>query len=294
MTREPRGMAITSQMVRDLRDRTGAGMMECKKALEATRGDMRAAEDHLRMQGLKASAKKAERSTAEGRVFAVGSRDGRRGHLVGVACETDFLAKSDRFRALVADLEKHVESQDPSGLDAGLRPILSQRMGGEGPPVSQVLQEIVGVFGENTRIARCTRLENPKGQVGTYVHHDHKQGAIVSVTTSEGPKKAAEVLKSLCQHIVVFRPAYANRGDVPASEVERERKVILASEDMKSKPEAVREKMVAGRMNSFYAQQVLAEQPWILDDKLSVQKALERVLGADARIESFERVHLGT
>jgi elongation factor Ts len=167
-------------------------------------------------------------------------------------------------------------------------------MHGEGAPISQMLQEIVGVFGENTRISNCVRLENAKGQVGTYVHHDNKQGAIASVATSTAMAQAAEILKNLCQHIVVFRPTYANRGDVPASEVEREKAVILAADDMKSKPEAVREKMVVGRLNSFYALHVLAEQPWILDDKTSVQKALEKVLGAGAKIEAFQRVHLGS
>jgi elongation factor Ts len=268
-------------------------MMDCKKALVAASGDMRKAEDHLRMTGLKASTKKAERSTAEGRVFAVRTPDGRRGHLVGVACETDFLAKSERFRAFAADVEKHVASQDPTGIDEGPRPILAQRLHGEGAPLAQVLQEIVGVFGENTRISNCVRLENPEGQIGTYVHHDHKQGAIVSVTTAAKPDKAAEVLKNLCQHVVVFRPTYANRGDVPPSEVERERNVILAADDMKSKPENVREKMMVGRLSSFYAQQVLAEQPWILDDKQNVQKALEQALGANTKIVAFRRVQLG-
>lgn len=287
-------MEITSEMVRALRDLTGASMMECKRALVATNGDMNAAQDHLRLQGAKASGKKAERSTAEGRIFAVRSKDGRRGHLVGVACETDFLAKSDKFRNFVTEVEKHVLSQDPTGVDDGPRPILAQRLHGEGAPLSQVLQEIVGVFGENTRISNCVRFENPEGQVGTYVHHDHKQGAIVSVRTAAKPEAAAEVLKNLCQHVVVFRPAHANRTDVPASEVERERAVILAADDMKSKPENVREKMVVGRLNSFYAQQVLAEQPWILDDKQSVEKALEKALGAGTKIVAFRRVHLGT
>src|SRR5204862_6278799 len=124
-----------------------------------------------------------------------------------------------------------------------------------------------------------------KGLVGTYVHHDYKQGAIVSVTTGAKPDKGLDVLKSLCQHIVVFRPTYANRADVPASEIERERAVILAAEDMKSKPEAAREKMVVGRLNSFFALHVLAEPPWILDDKLSVQTALDAALGAGGKLE---------
>ena len=286
-------MEIDPKKVRELRDRTGAGMMDCKKALEATGGDMDGAEDFLRKQGLKKAEKKAERATAEGRIFAVRGPDGRRGHMVGVACETDFLASSERFRNLVADLEQHVRDLDPSGLEDGPRPLLDQRMKGEGVPVRQLLQEVVGVFGENVRVTAMARLENAKGQVGIYVHHDNKQGAIVSLTTGAAASKAADVLKGLCQHIVVFRPTYANRTDVPASEVERERAVILAAEDMRSKPEQVREKMLVGRLNSFYAGCVLAEQPWIHDDKQSVQKALEAALGGGTRIESYRRVHLG-
>jgi elongation factor Ts len=141
-------MAITSQMVRDLRDRTGAGMMECKKALEASNGDVREAEDHLRKQGLKSAAKKAERSTAEGRVFAVHAHHGRRAHLVGIACETDFLAKSEKFRGFVSELEQHVQRQDPTGVEDGARPLLAQRFQGEGGPVREVVQETLDLYQE--------------------------------------------------------------------------------------------------------------------------------------------------
>jgi len=286
-------MEITSKMVRDLRDKTGAGMMECKKALDACNGDELAAEDWLRKQGVKAAGKKAERVTAEGRVFAVAARDGRKAHLVGLACETDFLAKAEKFQAFARQLEQHVERFDPTGVEDGARPLLEQRFLGEGGPLKLVLAETAGNFGENTRVTNCVRLENAQGLVGTYVHHDNKQGAIVSVTTQAAPDAARDVLKALCQHIVVFRPLYANRADVPAAAVEREKAVILAADDMASKPENVREKMVVGRLGSFYAQQCLAEQPWILDDKTSVLKAVEKVLGAGCAIVAFQRVQLG-
>ena len=286
-------MEITSKMVRDLRDATGAGMMDCKKALDATKGDMREAEDYLRKQGLKKAEKKAERATAEGRVFAVVADDSRRAHMVGLACETDFLASSEKFLAFARQLENHVRELDPTGLEDGERPMLDQRLEGEGPPVREALQSAIGSFGENVRLTHVVRLENKQGLVGTYVHHDNKQGAIVSLTTGAAASKAADVLKGLCQHIVVCRPTYANRTDVPASEGVRERAVILAAEDMRSKPEQVREKMLVGRLNSFYAGCVLAEQPWIHDDKQSVQKALEAALGGGTRIESYRRVHLG-
>ena len=286
-------MEITSKMVRDLRDKTGAGMMECKKALDACKGEELAAEDWLRKQGVKAAGKKAERMTAEGRVFAVTQPDGHKAHLVGLACETDFLAKAEKFLGFSRQLEQHVARFDPTGVEDGARPLLAQRFLGEGAPLELVLQETAGNFGENTRVTNCVRLEHTQGQIGTYVHHDNKQGAIVSVTTKAAPEAARDALKALCQHIVVFRPLYANRADVPAAAVEREKDVILAADDMKSKPEGVREKMVVGRLNSFYAQQCLAEQPWILDDKSSVQKALEKALGAGCAIVSFQRVQLG-
>ncbi len=286
-------MDITPKMVRELRDMTGAGMMECKKALEATDGDMESAKDQLRKQGLAKAGKKAERSTGEGRLVAVPAPGGRRAHLVGVACETDFLAKSDGFRAFVSEIQQHVLAQDPTGLEDGERPLLTQRLNGEGAPIQEALREAIGRFGENVRVTALVRLENPEGCVGTYVHHDNKQAAIVSVTTAADPRKGAELLKSLCQHIVVFRPGHANRSDVPAAEVERERQIILAAEDMKTKPENVREKMLVGRLNSFYASAVLAEQPWIHDDKRTVQQALEAALGAGTKIQAYRRVHLG-
>ena len=169
-------MTITAKMVRDLRERTGAPMMDCKKALEASSGDMNGAEDHLRKAGLKSAAKKADRETAEGRVFASIGGEARRGHMVGVACETDFLAKSEGFIKFVDELSNHVENHDPDGVDGGSRPLYGQSWQGEGKPVSEVVQEQVGQFGENLRVIEIVRLENPAGRIGAYVHHDNKQG----------------------------------------------------------------------------------------------------------------------
>ena len=278
-------------MVRDLRERTGAAMMDCKKALEAAGGDLEGAIDHLRKQGLKSAAKKAERETAEGRVFAVLSDDHRRAHLVGVACETDFLSGSDKFKLFVQELEGAVRASDPDAVEGGARNLLEQKMG-EGT-VADALKEAVGQYGENIQVTGFARSENVEGLVGSYIHHDNKQGAIVSVTTSADANKAESVLRGLCQHIVVFSPAYANREEVSADAIERERAVLAESDEVKSKPEAVRDKIIDGRMAKFYAGTVLAEQPWILDDKLTVQKALEAELGSGVRIESFTRVKLG-
>ena len=282
-------MDITPQMVRELRELTGAGMMDCKKALEATGGDMEAAIDHLRKAGMKSAGKKAARETAEGRVFAVVTEDACRGHLVGVACETDFLAKGDNFVAFVEAMKEHVASQDPAGVDS----LVEQSWKGGDAKVADAIKEAVGQFGENIRVVDLVRLENREGCVGTYVHHDNKQGAIVSVKTGADVDTASEVLKSLCQHVVVFRPDHANREEVPAEVVERERAVICESDEVRKKPEQFRDKIVEGKLAKFYAGCVLEDQPWIHDDKTSVAKALEKELGAGTRVVSFRRVRLG-
>lgn len=282
-------MAITSQMVRELREQTGAGMMDCKKALDATGGDLEAAVDHLRKAGMKSAGKKAERDTAEGRVVAAISDDSHRGHLFGVACETDFLAKGDGFGGFVEEMKQHVLSQDPADAAA----IADQAWQGGGTKVADAIKEAVGQFGENIRITGLARVENAAGLVGAYVHHDKKQGAIVSVTTSADAEKAAEVLKSLCQHVVVFRPAYVNREEVPADALEREKDVIRESDEVKKKPAEFQDRIIEGKLGKFYAGCTLEEQPWIHDDKSSVKKALEAELGAGTRIQAYYRVVLG-
>ena len=183
-------MAITATMVRELRDMTGAAMMECKKALEAAGGDIQQAIDHLRKQGLKSAAKKASRETGEGRVIAVLGDDGRRGHMVAMACETDFLAGSDQFKAFMAELQQHVAACDPTGVDGGARALLDQPWMGKGKQASERISEAVGAFGENLRVHQLVRLENSEGLVGHYIHHDNKRGAIVSVTTAAERAKA--------------------------------------------------------------------------------------------------------
>jgi elongation factor Ts len=287
-------MAVSATKVRELREMTGAAMMDCKKALEASGGDMEAAVDHLRKQGLKTAAKKTSRSTGEGRVFAAIAGDGRRGHLVGVACETDFLASSAQFIGWVDQLAEHVAAQDPDGLEHGQRPLLPQSWKGAGPTVSEAMQEAIGQFRENIRITDLVRMENSRGYVVAYVHHDKKKGAIVSVTTTAAAEEAEPALRSLCQHVVVHSPAYRTRSEVDAETLEREKAVLRESDDLKSKPAEMRDKIVEGRLGKFYSTSVLEEQPWILDDKTSVQKALERELGKGARIEAFARVQIGT
>lgn len=286
-------MTITAAKVRELRDRTGAGMMDCKKALESAAGDLEAAVDHLRKAGLKSAAKKAERETAEGRVLVVQNESGRSGHLLAIACETDFLAKGDGFLAICTELEEIIQGNDPDGLEDGERPLMKQvRPNGNGT-TADLLTEAVGQMGENIRIVEFARFENPEGAVGAYVHHDYKQAAMVSVTTSSDPTEAAPKLRELCQHIVVFSPEAANRDEVDAAAIERERQVILEGGDLAKKPAEIQEKIISGRMEKFFAGIVLTEQPWMRDDKITVQKWLDTEVGGEAALVRFSHVKIG-
>jgi elongation factor Ts len=280
-------MEITSQMVRDLRERSGAGLMERKRALEASKGDLEAAVDHLRKSGLKTAEKKADRETGEGRVSVYVGPKSRVGSIVALTCETDFVAKTEDFEKLLADLCVHVAEKNPPSPEA-----LVEQPFREGKiSVGETLKLLVGKIGENMRVARSVRLENLKGRVGAYIHHDGKKGALVSVTTEAEEAVAAEALKELAMHVVVFNPSAARREEVPAELVERERAIYL--EEVKSKPAEMQEKIVTGKLEKFYADHALPEQKWMKDDTKTVQKIVEEKLGKGSRIEAFARIQIG-
>jgi len=280
-------MDITSEMVRDLRERTGAGLMECKRALGAAQGDLEAAVDFLRKSGLKTAEKKAERETGEGRVRVHVGPKSRVGAMVALTCETDFVAATPDFDRLLSDLATHVAEKNPPSVEA----VLEQPFRDGKASVSETLKLLIGKIGENMRVARLIRLENMNGRVGSYIHHDGKKGALVSVTTQAEEAVAAEALKELAMHIVVFSPSAARRDQVPADLVERERAIYL--EEVKSKPAEMVEKIISGKLEKFYADQVLPEQKWMKDDTKTVQKIVEEKLGPGSRIEAFARFQIG-
>ncbi len=279
-------MTITSEMVRDLRERTGAGLMECKRALEASKGDIEGAVDNLRKAGLKTADKKADRETGEGRVQAWIGPKMRVGSLVALTCETDFVARTADFGKLLYDISELVAEKNPADADA----LVALPLKGAAS-VGETLKLMVGKLGENIKIARMSRLENMQGRIGSYVHHDGKKAALVSVTTGADEDQVGDALKELCQHIVVFNPVASSRTQVPAAAVEREREIYL--EEVKSKPAEMQQKIVAGKLEKFYADQVLPEQKWMKDDTKTVQQILEERLGKGARIEAFVRVQIG-
>ena len=277
---------ITAELVRELREKSGAGMMDCKKALEATGGDFEGAFDHLRKQGLKTAEKKAGRATGEGRVYAVVSDDQRSGAMVNVSCETDFVAKTPDFEAFLDALCRAALEHSPADVAE-----LTGKPWKQGGTVDDALKALVGRLGENIQVAAVARFENSEGRVGAYVHHDMKKAALASVTTGADTDTARETLRDLCMHVVVFRPGALDREAVPRDRLERERAIYR--EEVKDKPDDIRERILGGKLEKFFAETVLTEQPWIRDDKLSVKSAVERALGTGTRIEAYARFQVG-
>ena len=277
---------ITAQLVRQLREMSGAGMMECKKALGATDGDIDAALDELRKAGLKSAAKKVGRETAEGRVGVKTQEDGKRGAIVALAAETDFLASTPNFTDFLEELVGHCFENEPKSAAEML-----EQNWHAGGTVQEALTAKIGDLKENLQIVEACAYSNDGGQVVGYVHHDNKKGALVNVTTPADAQKAAEALKQLCMHIVVFSPMALDEKGVDPSEVEREKEIIKAG--LEGKPEDIQTKIMEGRIQKFFAERTLVGQPWIMDDKSSVAKALTAELGDGTAIAGFTRAQLG-
>lgn len=261
-------------------------MMECKKALTATEGDIDAALDELRKAGLKSAAKKVGRETAEGRVAVKTSDDGRTGAIVALASETDFLASTPNFISFLEQLVDHAYEHKPGSVAEML-----EQSWHSGGTVQDALTATIGDLKENLQIVEACAYHNDGGQVVGYVHHDNKKGALVNVSTPADAAKAADTLKQLCMHIVVFNPSALNADGVPESDVEREKEII--KDGLKGKPEDIQAKIMEGRLQKFFAERTLVGQPWIMDDKSSVEKALEKELGDGTKIDAYTRAQLG-
>lgn len=279
-------MAVDSKLVRELRDMSGAGMMDCKKALESTGGDVEAALDELRKKGLKSAEKKASREMGEGRVVAHIADDGKTAAMVAMTCETDFVPNTPDFEAFISTLLAHVHERGPSSVEE----LLGQDWT-EGGTVEEALKGLIGKLGENMSIQNCARLETSEGRIGVYIHHDNKKGALAAVRGAQGSHD--DFLKDLCMHIVFNETPYLQRDEVPQATLDRERQVALESDEMKKKPEEIREKIITGKLEKFVSGLVLPEQPWIRDDKQSVTKAIESTVGGGSAVECFAYFKVG-
>lgn len=276
-------MAISAALVKELRERTGAGMMECKKALVETNGDPEAAIEAMRKSGQAKADKRAGRVAAEGTIAMYVSEDSRRGVMVEINCETDFVAKEDGFREFAADVAKRVFDEAPGDLESLLD--LSMEPGGA-KTIEEQRKELMARIGENLSVRRFERMENPGGALGAYLHHGGRIGVLVAF--SEGGN--GRLARDIAMHIAANRPLCVGADQIPADIREKEREIYQAQAAASGKPASIIEKMVTGRMNKFVNEVTLLGQPFVKDPDISVQKYLA---GSSASVAGFTRFEVG-
>ena len=267
-------MNITAQMVKELRDKTGAGMMDAKKALVEVDGDMEKATEFLRQKGMASAEKKMGRIAAEGRVDSFVDANG--GAMVEVNCETDFVAKNDEFKTLVANMAKHVEDLKPADVDA----LLATTCPSCDKLIGEALKEKIASIGEKITVRRFVRYEGP---VATYIHNG-KIGVLLSTD-----KEDQDLMNDICLHIASSAPKFVSREEIPQSEIDEETRIEMGKEDLLKKPENIRAKIVEGRVNKLMAERCLLEQPFVKDPSQTIAQLIEGKL----TIKAFTRYELG-
>ena len=284
-------MAISAAEVKKLRDQTGAGMMDCKAALEEANGNFDEATTVLRKRGLASAAKKAGRTTSEGLIGNAVSADHGSGVLVEVNCESDFVARTDDFQNLIKDLIAQINSAGDGANEAWLKD--------PNGPVHPLLAAAIAKLGENMAVPRFVRYAG-QGYVGQYIHLGGKLGVQVElsgVTPAVAAKDEFQSLvKEIAMQIAAAGPTYATRADVPADALEKEKSIYRGQMENSGKPANVIEKIVDGKLGSFYAQVVLPDQPSIRDPKMTVAAVLtaaNKTLGASVAVTRFARLKVG-
>ena len=284
-------MAFTAKDVKDLRERTGCGMMDCKKALTETDGDFEKAIEYLREKGLAAATKKAGRIAADGMVLATVDKENKLGVVVEVNSETDFVAKNEMFREFVADVASVVAKENPATVEE----LLTKAMP-NGDTVEAALQEKILVIGENIKIRRFVRYEGP---CVAYIHAGGTHGVLVNFEVSDEvfANPAFEAYgKDIAMQIAAANPSYLNKEEVPAEVLEKEKEILTQQAINEGKPAAIAEKMVAGRIAKYYKENCLVEQAFVKDDKQSITaytNATAKELGGDIKIVAFTRFEKG-
>ena len=285
-------MAFTAQDVKALREQTGCGMMDCKRALTDADGDFDKAIELLREKGLAAQTKKAGRIAAEGMVYAEVDKEKKVGVVIEVNAETDFVAKNDKFKSLVYGAARAVIDENPADVDALLK------CGMEGGTVESALQERILVIGENMKIRRFVRYE---GDCVAYIHGGGTHAVLVAFDTDLADKEGFETCgKDVAMQIAAVNPTYVDQKDVPADVIENEKKILLAQIEndpkLSSKPDQVKAKMVEGRIGKFYKENCLLEQPFVKDDKITVGTYLAncaKEMGGKIEVTKFVRYEKG-
>ena len=273
---------ITASMVKDLREKTGAGMMDCKKALTETDGDMEKAIEYLREKGIAKAAKKSSRVAAEGLVLAYVAEDKKVGAVVEVNSETDFVAKNEEFKSFVESIAKQVAINNPKDVEALLE---EESIDEAGKKVSDVLVEKVAKIGENLTIRRFVRFETTDGIIEKYIHGDGKIAVLVNMKNAD-----TELAKDICMQIAAARPEFLDEKSVPAERLEKEMEILKAQAMNEGKPEAIAEKIVQGRVGKFYSEICLLDQEFVKNPEMKVSDLLK---SKNAEVVEFARIEKG-
>lgn len=285
---------VTAGMVKELREKTGAGMMDCKSALNETKGDMEAAVDWLRTKGLAKAAKKSGRVAAEGLVGVVA--EGTRGALVEVNSETDFVARNEQFQKMVSEIAKVA-----LGAEGDIEKLLAATYPGSSKTVKDYVTEQVGTIGENMNVRRAASVGVTNGVVAAYTHNQvvpglGKIGVLVGLESTGDKAKLAELGKQIAMHIAATGPLATRRDELDPAVVERERNVLIAEAKESGRPDNIIEKMVEGRIRKFYEEVVLLSQAFVIDPDNTVEKAVKNAeagVGAPIEVVGFVRFALG-
>jgi len=272
-------MNITASMVKDLRTQTGAGMMDCKKALVEAEGDIAKAVDILREKGLSQAAKKASRVAAEGAVGSAVSEDGKTGTILEVNCETDFVGTNEDFRNLAASIADQILAVNPADVEA----LLNSEI--DGKKVRDLVTEAVAKIGENISVRRFVRYESAEGKVYSYIHGGGKIGVLVEMIGADD-----ELGKDIAMQVAAANPSYLDRTQVSQAEIDHEKEVLAVEARNEGKPENIIEKMVIGRINKYYKEVCLVDQEFIKDGDLTISKLLK---SKNASVVRFARYQLG-
>ena len=270
-------MAITASLVKELRERTGAGMMECKKALVETDGDIDAAAELMRKSGAAKADKKAGRVAADGAIKIKVSDDGKKAVMVEINSETDFVAKDDNFQAFADAVTEAVFENEPADIDA-----IGDLKLADGQTVEEARQALIAKIGENIKVRRFEIIKTDKGLV-SYQH-----GARIGVVVDSSA--AAEMARDIAMHVAAVNPRCVAESDVPAEEVEKEKGILIAQAEASGKPPEIIEKMIQGRLKKFLAEITLLGQPFVKDPDVTVGKLLK---SADAEVAGFTRFEVG-
>ncbi|HAS92877.1 MAG TPA: translation elongation factor Ts [Sedimentibacter sp.] len=284
-------MEITASMVKELREKTNAGMMDCKKALKETNGDIEKAIVYLREKGLLQAAKKSSRIASEGLTTALISADEKKGVVLEVNSETDFVAKNEEFKSFVEETAKAVLDNEPKDLEALKAVVLN-----DGKTVQEALTDKIAKIGENMSLRRFGEVKVDKGVVVDYIHGGGKISVVVAME-SEGDKEALKVLgKDIAMQVAAMSPKYISMEDVDAEFIAQEKEILTAQTLNEGKPQNIVEKIVEGRLNKELKEICLLEQAFVKDADLTVKKVISdtaKKLGSDIKITGVLRYEVG-